>query len=94
MFGNVGLLFYILNEIVMKLGERSSSKYLNMPRNSRIDAPGALVLASGKDIRIVQACILLSFWTTSELGFSQTWLWQKLKISQPAVSLSIKRGKE
>jgi len=49
------------------------------------------VLAVGKYKKTVAACSLLCFWATSELGMSQSELGQKLKISQLAVSLSVKR---
>jgi len=87
-----------------------------MPRQSRIDASGALhhiragfrdgrvaelldlkpeqVLAVVKYKKTVAARSLFCFWATSELGISQNELGQKLKISQPAVSLSVKRGEQ
>jgi hypothetical protein len=46
------------------------------------------VLAVGKYKKTVAAGTLLCFWATSELGISQSELGQKLKISQPAVSLA------
>ncbi len=52
------------------------------------------VMASGKHRRTVYARSLLCYWATSELGISQTYLAEKLKISQPAVSLAVNRGKE
>ena len=86
-----------------------------MPRQSRIDAPGALhhclrgasrskreFKGSGSillevvsyAVQAVAARSLLCFWATSELGISQSELGQKLKISQPAVSLAVKRGEQ
>lgn len=55
-------------------------------------APEA-VWASGKQPKIVQARSLLCYWATSELGISQAWLSRKLGLSQPAVSLSVSRGR-
>lgn len=55
-------------------------------------APEA-VWASGKQPKIVQARSLLCYWATSELGISQVWLSRKLGLSQPAVSLSVSRGR-
>ncbi len=52
------------------------------------------VMASGKHRRTVCARSLLCYWATSELEISQTFLAEKLKISQPAVSLAVNRGKE
>ena len=37
---------------------------------------------------------LFCYWATSELEINQTWLAEKLKISQPAVSLAVKLGDE
>ena len=50
------------------------------------------VLASGKHKETVAARSLLCFWATSELAISQVELGQKLKISQPAVSMAVMRG--
>ncbi len=50
------------------------------------------VLASGKNKETVAARSLLCFWATTELAISQVELGQKLKISQPAVSMAVRRG--
>jgi putative transposase len=50
------------------------------------------VLARGKDKETVAARSLLCFWATTELAISQIELAQKLKISQPAVSMAVRRG--
>jgi len=59
-----------------------------------LDLKPAQVLAVGKHKKTVAARSLLCFWATSELGISQSELGQKLNISQPAVSLSVKRGEQ
>jgi len=51
------------------------------------------VWLSGKNSKIVQARSLLCYWAMSELGVSQAWLSKKLKLSQPAISLSVARGR-
>jgi putative transposase len=51
------------------------------------------VWLSGKNTKVVQARSLLCYWATSELGVSQAWLSKKLKLSQPAISLSVARGR-
>jgi REP element-mobilizing transposase RayT len=50
------------------------------------------VWAVGKHRRTVEARSLLCFWATAELGITQSYLASKLRISQPAVGLSVKRG--
>ena len=52
------------------------------------------VLAGGKHKETVAARSLLCFWATTELAISQVELGQKLKISQPAVSMAVKRGEQ
>jgi hypothetical protein len=59
-----------------------------------LDLKPEQVLATGKYKKTVTALSLLCFWATSELGMSQSELSQRLKISQPAVSLSVKRGEQ
>ena len=59
-----------------------------------LDLKPEQVLAVGKYKKTVAARSLLCFWTTSELGISQSELGQNLKISQPAVSLAVKRGEQ
>ena len=50
------------------------------------------VWAAGKYKRTVEARSLLCFWATTELAITQSELARKLRISQPAVGLSVKRG--
>ena len=52
------------------------------------------IWSSGKQPKVVYARSLLCYWATSELGISQVWLSKRLKISQPAISLSVARGRE
>ncbi len=59
-----------------------------------LDLKSEQVLAVGKYKKTLAARSWLCFWATSELGMSQSELGQKLKISQPAVSLSVKRGEQ
>jgi putative transposase len=40
----------------------------------------------------VTARSILCFWATTELAISQVEIAQKLKISQPAVSMAVRRG--
>jgi len=51
------------------------------------------VWLSGKHPKVVRARSLLCYWATSELGISQAWLSKKLNLSQPAISLSVTRGR-
>jgi REP element-mobilizing transposase RayT len=51
------------------------------------------IWTSGKQPKIVHARSLLCYWATNELGVSQAWLSKKLKLSQPAISLSVARGR-
>jgi putative transposase len=51
------------------------------------------VWASVKQPKVVQARSLLCYWATSELGVSQAWLSKRLKLSQPAISLAVARGR-
>ena len=50
------------------------------------------IYSPGKYPRIVQARSLFCYWAIRELGVSATELARKLGLSQPAVSISVKRG--
>ncbi len=52
------------------------------------------VLVSGKSRHAVKARGLVCYWVNNELGLSQIHLAKKFGISQPAVSLSVKRGEK
>ena len=51
-----------------------------------------LVWVPGKHPMIVKARSLLCYWAVRQLGFSATELSKKLGVSQPSVSISVKRG--
>jgi hypothetical protein len=77
-----------------------------MPRKARIDAPGALhhiivrgidpeqVWTAGKHPITVKARSLMCYWAVRRLDFSATELSKKLGVSQPSVSISVKRGEK
>jgi putative transposase len=52
------------------------------------------VFVSTKDRRHAQARSLLCYWSTQELGISQTHLAQRLELTQPAISRAVRRGAE
>ncbi len=71
-----------------------------MSRKSRIDVPGALhqivaggeVLASGRYKKAVKARSIVCFWAMRELGISQSDSAERFGISQPAVTIAVRRG--
>ncbi len=52
----------------------------------------AQIWAPGKHPMTVKARSLLCYWAIRQLGFSATELSKRLGISQPSVSISVKRG--
>ena len=52
------------------------------------------VLSPGKYKNVVDARSVLCYWAVRELEISATGLAKKLKLSQPAVSISVKRGEK
>ena len=56
------------------------------------DIEPARIFKAGKYPRIVQARGLFCYWAVRELGWTATTLAKKLHISQPAVSMAVKRG--
>ncbi len=52
------------------------------------------VWMTGKHPLTVQARSLLCYWAVRKLGFSATELSKKLGVSQPSVSISVKRGEK
>jgi len=59
-----------------------------------LDLTPAQVLAGGKHKETVAARSLLCFRAATESAISQVELAQKLKISQPAVSMAVRRGEQ
>ena len=52
------------------------------------------ISTGSKRPRVVEARSLLCFWAVRELGMSATAVAKRLKISQPAVSISVRRGEK
>jgi REP element-mobilizing transposase RayT len=52
------------------------------------------ISARSKRPRVVEARSLLCFWAVGELGMSATAVAKRLNISQPAVSISVRRGEK
>ena len=52
------------------------------------------VLSPGKYKKVVEARSVVCYWATRELGISQGVLAQKFGISQPAISMAVKRGEQ
>jgi putative transposase len=52
------------------------------------------VWAPGKHPLTVKACSLLCYWAVRKLGYTGTDLSKKLGVSQPSISISVKRGKK
>lgn len=52
------------------------------------------VWVPGKHPKSVMARSLLCYWATSELEISQVWLSRRFGLSQPAISLSVTRGRQ
>ncbi|MEA1947616.1 MAG: transposase, partial [Thermodesulfobacteriota bacterium] len=52
------------------------------------------VLSPGKYKKVVEARSIVCYWAMREIGISQGVLAQKFSISQPAISMAVKRGEE
>jgi REP element-mobilizing transposase RayT len=50
------------------------------------------VFRRGKERRTVQAHGLLCYWATEELGMTQEAVAQRLRVTQPAISVAVRRG--
>jgi len=60
--------------------------------SSELGIDPELVWRPGKQPITVKARSLLCYWAARKLGFSTTELSKKLDVSQPSVSISVKRG--
>ena len=60
----------------------------------KFDIDPARIFEAGKYPRIVQARSLFCYWAVRELGLTATALAKKLQLSQPAVSMAVKRGEK
>lgn len=56
------------------------------------DIEPARIFSPGKYPRVVQARSLLCYWSVRELGLTATGLARKFNLTQPAVSMAVKRG--
>ena len=90
---------FVLNEAKEQLDKRSQLKAqgydLDKVANrvsSLLGIDPAQVWAPGKHPFTVSARSLLCYWAVRELGFTATELSKKLGVSQPSVSISVKRG--
>lgn len=52
------------------------------------------VFRRDKERRAVQTHGLLCYWATEEVGMTQTALARRLKVTQPAISLAVRRGEQ
>jgi REP-associated tyrosine transposase len=62
--------------------------------SSELGIDPAQVWGYGKHPLTVKARSLLCYWAVRKLGFSATELSRKLGVSQPSVSISVKRGEK
>ncbi len=59
-----------------------------------VGMPPSEIWRKGKKPELVFARDLLCYWATMRLGTTQAWLSRKLGLSQPAISLSVDRGRQ
>ena len=62
--------------------------------SSELEIDPEQVWRTGKHPNTVKARSLLCYWAVRKLGFSTTELSKKLGVSQPSVSISVKRGEK
>jgi len=94
-----------VNIVLKAAQEEIDKKYSLNARGFNLDRVAMLVShllgieakelwAKGKYPRLVQARSLLCYWAVRDLGMRMSELSRRLKLSQPAVSLSVKRGEK
>jgi REP element-mobilizing transposase RayT len=91
----------VLSQAEEQLEERYRLQAEGYDLDNLIERVGALVgmrpeeiLDRGKQRRTVEARGMLCYWATDRLGISQGELGARLKLTQPAVSKAVRRGKE
>jgi len=92
---------FVLNESKERLEERyrlQDQGYdlakVTIRVSSELGITPEQVWSSGKHRVTVKARSLLCYWAVRKLGFSATELSKKLGVSQPSVSISVKRGEK
>jgi chromosomal replication initiation ATPase DnaA len=92
---NVNLVNDVLNVVKYRLKRKGVRVERIAERVAEIlDIDVAQLWAGGKQPQVVRARSLFCYWATNELGVSQVWLSRKLGLSQPAISLSVARGRQ
>ena len=92
---------FVLDEARERLEERYQLKAqgydldkVTIRVSSELGIEPEQVWAPGKHPLTVKARSLLCYWAVRKLGFSATELSKKLGVSQPSVSISVKRGEK
>ena len=94
-----------VNEVLMQAEEQLEQKYRMQAERYDLDRliervaeimdmEPEEVIYSGKERKIVRARSVLCFWATDRLGISQTQLSEMMKLTQPAISQAVKRGRD
>jgi putative transposase len=59
-----------------------------------MNIPGELVWEKSRRPQVVDARSLLCYWASKELGMSMTDLAKRLNLTQPAISIAVRRGEK
>lgn len=83
----------------MERGFQLSAKGIDVDALTRyvaeiFDVKPEQVLTAGRYPRVVQARSVLCCWAVRELGITTTGLSVQIGVSQPAISMSVKRGEK